>query len=85
MQRLKNLRVQLNYLRDYLFTCREPVIEQFKKFIWPKDYMYEHIHQYSIAVSILYIYLPGVIFKIRHRENYSIDTFCLLPYRFDYI
>lgn len=51
MQRLRNVRVQLNYLRDYLFTCREPIIEQFKKFIWPRDYMYEHIHQYSIAVS----------------------------------
>lgn len=52
MSRLENLRIQLNYLRDYLFTCREPVIEKFKSLIWPKEYMYEHIHQYSISVSV---------------------------------
>ncbi|GLV37637.1 Pleckstrin homology and RUN domain containing M1 [Carabus blaptoides fortunei] len=49
LARLQNVRVQLNFLRDYLYTCREPVIEQLQRLVWPKDYMYEHIHQYSIS------------------------------------
>lgn len=51
MTQLQILRNQLNYLRAYLYTCREPVIEQLQKQMWPREYMYEHIHQYSISVS----------------------------------
>lgn len=53
MSRLQNIRIQLNFLRDYLYTCRGPVIEQLQRLVWPKEYMYEHIHQYSISVSKL--------------------------------
>ncbi|XP_030756081.1 uncharacterized protein LOC115882273 [Sitophilus oryzae] len=49
MAELQVLRNQLNYLRAYLYTCREPVIEQLQKQMWPREYMYEHIHQYSIS------------------------------------
>ncbi|KAK5639007.1 hypothetical protein RI129_011499 [Pyrocoelia pectoralis] len=49
MAKLQNIRIQLNFLRDYLYTCREPVIEELQKQIGGKDYMYEHVHQYSIA------------------------------------
>lgn len=49
MSRLQNIRIQLNFLRDYLYTCRGPVIEQLQRLVWPKEYMYEHIHQYSIS------------------------------------
>ncbi|KAJ8913182.1 hypothetical protein NQ315_009019 [Exocentrus adspersus] len=49
MAQLQILRNQLNFLRAYLYTCREPVIEQLQKMIWPREYMYEHIHQYSIS------------------------------------
>ncbi|CAH1980518.1 unnamed protein product [Acanthoscelides obtectus] len=48
MAQLQTLRNQLNFLRAYLYTCREPVIEQLQKMMWPREYMYEHIHQYSI-------------------------------------
>ncbi|CAG9828436.1 unnamed protein product [Diabrotica balteata] len=48
MANLQILRNQLNFLRAYLFTCREPVIEELQKQMWPREYMYEHIHQYSI-------------------------------------
>lgn len=51
MAELQILRNQLNFLRAYLYTCREPIIEQFQKQMWPREYMYEHIHQYSISVS----------------------------------
>ncbi|KAB0800998.1 hypothetical protein PPYR_05352 [Photinus pyralis] len=49
MAKLQNLRIQLNFLRDYLYTCREPVIEELQNQIGGKDYLYEHVHQYSIA------------------------------------
>lgn len=45
---LRLLRIQLNYLRAYLFTCREPIIEELQKMMFPREYMYEHIHQYSL-------------------------------------
>lgn len=50
MAQLQNLRNQLNFLRAYLYTCREPIIEELQKQMWPREYMYEHIHQYSISV-----------------------------------
>ncbi|KAL7297965.1 hypothetical protein TKK_0008980 [Trichogramma kaykai] len=48
MAQLQSLRLQLNLLRAYLFTCREPVIESFQKKLSPKKYLYEHVHQYSV-------------------------------------
>ena len=49
MAQLQTLRVQLNLLRAYLFTCREPIIESFQKQLAPRDYLYEHVHQYSVS------------------------------------
>ncbi|XP_017792650.1 PREDICTED: pleckstrin homology domain-containing family M member 1 [Habropoda laboriosa] len=48
MAQLQSLRIQLNLLRAYLFTCREPIIESLQKKVTPRDYLYEHVHQYSI-------------------------------------
>ncbi|XP_060515935.1 uncharacterized protein LOC132695600 [Cylas formicarius] len=61
MAELQKLRNQLNFLRAYLYTCRKPVIEQLQKQMWPKEYMYEHIHQYSI--SDLHDVTSGDLFK----------------------
>lgn len=49
MATLQELRIQLNYLRAYIFTCREPVIEELQKKVWPREYLYEHIHIYTIS------------------------------------
>ncbi|KAJ9583383.1 hypothetical protein L9F63_022249, partial [Diploptera punctata] len=49
MTHLQRLRIQLNLLRAYLFTCREPVIEELQKRVWPREYLYEHVHLYSVA------------------------------------
>ncbi|KAK3932524.1 Pleckstrin homology domain-containing family M member 3 [Frankliniella fusca] len=46
---LQKLRNKLNLLRAYLFTCREPIIEELQKMVWPRDYLYEHVHLYSIS------------------------------------
>lgn len=49
MSHLQELRIQLNFLRAYIFTCREPVIEELQKRVWPREYLYDHIHLYTIA------------------------------------
>ncbi|XP_012529958.1 pleckstrin homology domain-containing family M member 1 [Monomorium pharaonis] len=49
MAQLQSLRIQLNLLRAYLFTCREPIIESLQKKVSPRDYLYEHVHQYSVS------------------------------------
>ncbi|PBC28109.1 Pleckstriny domain-containing family M member [Apis cerana cerana] len=59
MAQLQSLRIQLNLLRAYLFTCREPIIESLQKKVTPRDYLYEHVHQYSI--SDLYDISNGIL------------------------
>ena len=59
MAQLQSLRIQLNLLRAYLFTCREPIIESLQKKVAPRDYLYEHVHQYS--VSDLYDISNGIL------------------------
>lgn len=49
MAHLQDLRVQLNFLRAYIFTCREPVIEELRKRVWPREYLYDHEHLYTIS------------------------------------
>lgn len=45
MARLRTLRIQLNFLRAYLFTCREPTIEALQGKVSPRTYLYDHIHR----------------------------------------
>lgn len=49
MNELQKLRTQLSYLRSYLFSCRESVAEEMRRKLWPKEYLYEHIHLYSLS------------------------------------
>lgn len=49
MAHLQELRIQLNFLKAYIFQCREPVIEELQKRIWPREYLYDHVHLYTIA------------------------------------
>lgn len=49
MAHLQDLRVQLNFLRAYIFTCREHVIEELQKRVWPREYLYDHVHLYTIS------------------------------------
>ncbi|XP_064642692.1 uncharacterized protein LOC135497000 isoform X2 [Lineus longissimus] len=43
------IRQQLRYLKSYLFTCKQSVADDFRKKVWPKEYLFEHIHLYSLA------------------------------------
>lgn len=47
MAQLEALRIQLNLLGAYLFSCREPIIEALQKKVSPRDYLYETVHKYS--------------------------------------
>ncbi|XP_064832872.1 pleckstrin homology domain-containing family M member 3-like isoform X2 [Oncorhynchus masou masou] len=43
------LRQQLQSLRAYLFSCRAVVAEDLRRRIFPRDYLLQHIHLYSLA------------------------------------
>ncbi|KOB77097.1 Pleckstrin-like proteiny domain-containing family M member 3 [Operophtera brumata] len=49
MAHLQDLRIQLNFLRAYIFTCRDPVIEELQKRVWPREYLYDHVDLYTIS------------------------------------
>ncbi|PAV76957.1 hypothetical protein WR25_18755 isoform B [Diploscapter pachys] len=49
MANILRLREKLRLISMYLFTCRESVAEDFKKRIWPKNYLYEQEHIYAFA------------------------------------
>jgi hypothetical protein len=48
MSRLQRLRIQLNFIRAYIFTCSESIINELQKKLYTKEYLYDTIHQYSI-------------------------------------
>ncbi|XP_064461197.1 pleckstrin homology domain-containing family M member 1-like [Ornithodoros turicata] len=41
------LRTQLGFLRPYLQTCSESVCSELRRIIWPREYLYEHVHVYA--------------------------------------
>ncbi|XP_028292229.1 pleckstrin homology domain-containing family M member 3 [Gouania willdenowi] len=44
-----SLRQQLQSLRAYLFNCRATVAEDLRRRIFPREYLLQHIHLYSLA------------------------------------
>ena len=48
----KDLRLQLRYLKAYMFQCDKSVADDFRKRIWPREYLYDSIHLYSLQVSL---------------------------------
>ncbi|XP_076086692.1 uncharacterized protein LOC143057290 isoform X4 [Mytilus galloprovincialis] len=49
MEDLRVLRTQLYYLKTYLFTCKQSIADEFRQTLWPREYMYENIHLYSLS------------------------------------
>lgn len=49
------LRTQLFYLKRYLFACNTVIADELKQKFWPKEYLYEEVHTYSIQVSPIVI------------------------------
>lgn len=48
MSELQSLRIQLNFIRSYLFTCCASIVESLRKQLCNREYLYEHIHRYSL-------------------------------------
>lgn len=49
MAELQSLRIQLNFIRAYLTTCSDSIMERLQKQLWTKEYLYEHIHRYTLV------------------------------------
>lgn len=49
MSELQSLRIQLNFIRAYLFTCSESIVEGLQEQMCNREYLYEHIHRYSLS------------------------------------
>jgi hypothetical protein len=51
MYLLQKLRIQFNFIRAFLFNCdkSQTIMDTFKKHLYARAYLYESIHQYSIA------------------------------------
>lgn len=49
MAELQALRIRLNFIRAYLYTCSPKSMEELQCLFFGKEYLYEHIHQYSIG------------------------------------
>ncbi|XP_068145614.1 uncharacterized protein Plekhm1 [Drosophila tropicalis] len=49
MAELQSLRIRLNFIRAYLYTCNSESIEVLRQYFSGREYLYEHIHQYSVS------------------------------------
>ncbi|XP_017123689.1 uncharacterized protein LOC108143682 [Drosophila elegans] len=49
MAELQSLRIRLNFIRAYLYTCAPSSIDLLQHQFSGREYLYEHIHLYSIA------------------------------------
>lgn len=48
MVEVLDLRTQLFFLHAYLFTCQESIALKMRKFVWPREHLFEHVHLYSL-------------------------------------
>lgn len=64
IQEIKKLRTELIYLKTYLFTCKQSTAEDFRRLIWPRDYLYENVELYSLA-DLLQIPTGGLAASLR--------------------
>lgn len=61
MSDLQSLRIRLNFLRAYLYTCEPKSIQLLQLQFYGREYLYEHIHLYS--VSDLHLILRGTLYQ----------------------
>ncbi|XP_077870353.1 pleckstrin homology domain-containing family M member 1-like [Saccoglossus kowalevskii] len=76
---VKQVRSQLTYLKAYLFTCKQSVAEELRRRVWPKEYMLDNVHLYSVTDLIqvqsgqLLPHLKKIInFAAKHVKNCSL-------------
>ncbi|GFQ88443.1 pleckstrin homology domain-containing family M member 3 [Trichonephila clavata] len=49
VREIRLLRTQLTYLRSYIVICKTFAVEDFRRKLWPREYLYEQVHLYSIT------------------------------------
>jgi len=47
LNEVKILRIQLQHLKGYILTCKNGIAEDFRKRLWPREYLCDDVHQYS--------------------------------------
>ena len=55
LKEMKYLRIQLQHIKEYVQTCRQEVAEDFRRRLWPREYLCDDIHQYSL-LDLLQVY-----------------------------
>lgn len=65
MSIIEQLRIQLNFIRAYLFTCRESTIDKIQQLITTKEYIHESVHRYSI--SDFYLIQKGTLIELLQK------------------
>ncbi|XP_038077446.1 uncharacterized protein LOC119745278 isoform X2 [Patiria miniata] len=70
------VRTQLKYLKAYLFTCKQSVAEGLRKKIWPREYMLDHVHLYSVmdllqvqSGTLLHFLRKVIVFAAKHVQQ----------------
>lgn len=55
LSEMKTLRIQLQHIKEYIQTCREEIAEDFRRRLWPREYLCDDVHQYSL-LDLLQVY-----------------------------
>ena len=48
LNEVKMLRIQLQHIKEYVQTCRQDIAEDYRIRLWPREYLSDDIHQYSL-------------------------------------
>ncbi|XP_033642374.1 uncharacterized protein LOC117302516 isoform X1 [Asterias rubens] len=76
LNNIMTVRSQLKYLKAYLFTCKKSVAEELRKKIWPREYMLDHVHLYTVqdflqvqSGVLLHFLRKVIVFAAKHVQQ----------------
>ncbi|ULU07327.1 hypothetical protein L3Y34_018821 [Caenorhabditis briggsae] len=70
LEETRQLREKLHLVSMYLFTCRESVAEDFRRRLWPKEYLRSDIHLYSFA-DLIDVKSGSLLRRLKHILKHS--------------
>ena len=75
---LQCLRIQLCYLRPYLFTCKQSIADEFRQKM--PAHLYDHIDLYSLSVNTLFSWMYWCILNCCKTKKWSrFIIFAIIP------